>query len=534
MSARLICRTGRAAGTDIVVKAPVSLGASPESDVRLVAEGVSRKHARLYLEEDVCWIEDDGSTNGTFVNGQRVQKFRLRHLDVVTLARSVDLIFLQKDDQEVEESAPSLLEASIQWLNGPEQGNVFDLSMGETTVGRDWSCTVVIEEPVVSKVHLKITRLADYLTLQDLGSTNGTSVNDRPVENIRVLDGQETVTLGDTISFRVNVRRDPSAGVVSKPAEDTMVAQSFDQEWRTRLIWSADELDEIAAVQAKIKEAKKVAPDEPAAKKGKKKAAPAPKKPAAAPAKQAVVEEGREGTVLDPDALREAKAAPDGVLAAARRAKEGGQEEPGGEGTVLDPDALREAKAAPDGVLAAARRAKEGGQEEPGDLSAEETMLDPDAARKVQEAPNLVVAAAKRAKKSAPAEAGERTRVEASAEPEPVPDAVAKAAKAASESQPRITGIKLVDETRTISLNPGRHVVGRGFNARVNLDVEGVSREHALIEFDGLGVWVEDLDSVNGTVVNGKPFEGKQRVYDGDLLDFAGVKLRVEVVRKNE
>ena len=496
MIARLICRTGRAAGTDIVVKAPVSVGASPESDVRIVAEGVSRKHARLYLEEDVCWVEDDGSTNGTFVNGQRVQKFRLRHLDVVTLARSVDLVFLQKEDQEVEESAPSLWEASIQWLNGPEEGKVFDLPMGENTVGRDWSCTLVIEEPVVSKVHLKITRLADYLTLQDLGSTNGTSVDDRPVENIRVLDGQETVTLGDTISFRVNVRRDPSAGVVSKPAEDTMVAQSFDQEWRTRLIWSADELDEIAAVQAKIKEAK-AAPDEAAAKKGKKKAAPPPKKAAAAPAKQAAVEAG-------------------------------------GEGTVLDPDGLREAKAAPDGVLAAARRAKEGGEEEPGDLSAEETLLDPDAARKVQEAPNLVVAAGKRAKESEPEEAGERTRVEAPPEPEPIPDAVAKAAKAASEPKPRIIGIKLVDETRAISLNPGRHVVGRGFNARVNLDTEGVSREHALIEFDGLGVWLTDLDSVNGSGVNGKPVKGKQRVRDGDLLEFAGVKLRVEVVRRNE
>jgi pSer/pThr/pTyr-binding forkhead associated (FHA) protein len=68
----------------------------------------------------------------------------------------------------------------------------------------------------------------------------------------------------------------------------------------------------------------------------------------------------------------------------------------------------------------------------------------------------------------------------------------------------------------------------------VNLDTEGVSREHALIEFDGLGVWLTDLDSVNGSGVNGKPVKGKQRVRDGDLLEFAGVKLRVEVVRRNE
>ncbi len=32
---------------------------------------VSRQHARLYLDHDVRWVEDLGSTNGTFVNESR-------------------------------------------------------------------------------------------------------------------------------------------------------------------------------------------------------------------------------------------------------------------------------------------------------------------------------------------------------------------------------------------------------------------------------------------------------------------------------
>jgi hypothetical protein len=61
------------------------LGRSRECDVRIEDANVSRRHAELRREEDDYWIVDLGSTNGTELNGKRVQRARLSDGDRITL-----------------------------------------------------------------------------------------------------------------------------------------------------------------------------------------------------------------------------------------------------------------------------------------------------------------------------------------------------------------------------------------------------------------------------------------------------------------
>ena len=49
-----------------------TVGSAPDSDVILTDKTVSRRHATLKVTDHSCSIGDDGSTNGTFVNGRRV------------------------------------------------------------------------------------------------------------------------------------------------------------------------------------------------------------------------------------------------------------------------------------------------------------------------------------------------------------------------------------------------------------------------------------------------------------------------------
>ena len=125
MSATLIGRTGAVAGKDYAVADTVSIGAARKADVRIQVEGVSRIHARLWREGDDYYLEDAGSTNGTFLSGLRIRKDRLRHLDVVTLGRSVDLIFVIRDD-EPGAAAPALprgiISATLEPLDGADAG----------------------------------------------------------------------------------------------------------------------------------------------------------------------------------------------------------------------------------------------------------------------------------------------------------------------------------------------------------------------------------------------------------------------------
>jgi pSer/pThr/pTyr-binding forkhead associated (FHA) protein len=73
-------------------KPELSIGRRPGNDVRIEDVAVSGKHARItvvpnaYLDgaEDI-FIEDLGSTNGTRVNGETVQRRRLNHRDEIQI-----------------------------------------------------------------------------------------------------------------------------------------------------------------------------------------------------------------------------------------------------------------------------------------------------------------------------------------------------------------------------------------------------------------------------------------------------------------
>lgn len=60
-------------------------------------------------------------------------------------------------------------------------------------------------------------------------------------------------------------------------------------------------------------------------------------------------------------------------------------------------------------------------------------------------------------------------------------------------------------------------VIGRASNATIRLNDDGISRRHARIVQEGGALFIEDLQSANGTVVNGAPIS-RQRLEDGDKI----------------
>jgi hypothetical protein len=86
-----------------------------------------------------------------------------------------------------------------------------------------------------------------------------------------------------------------------------------------------------------------------------------------------------------------------------------------------------------------------------------------------------------------------------------------------------------LEEGSEFPINSAPLTVGRGGqNDLVLAGDDFASARHARIEARGDGVWVQDLDSTNGTYVNGSRVAGAERLEPGDVLRVGETDLRVE------
>jgi pSer/pThr/pTyr-binding forkhead associated (FHA) protein len=82
---------------------------------------------------------------------------------------------------------------------GPDEGNTVMLSEGVTVIGRGADNGIVVDEPGVSRQHASIRGDANGFWVVDLGSRNGTFVNDTPVgESPHRLRNWDRIQLGGT------------------------------------------------------------------------------------------------------------------------------------------------------------------------------------------------------------------------------------------------------------------------------------------------------------------------------------------------
>jgi DNA-binding CsgD family transcriptional regulator len=85
----------------------------------------------------------------------------------------------------------------LMWLVGtaPVSGNLpFRLTPGKHVVGRNARAQIVIENATVSRRHAQLVLVDGQISIEDLGSSNGTFVNERPIQ-------QSPLLLGDWVRF---------------------------------------------------------------------------------------------------------------------------------------------------------------------------------------------------------------------------------------------------------------------------------------------------------------------------------------------
>jgi diguanylate cyclase (GGDEF)-like protein len=73
----------------------------------------------------------------------------------------------------------------------------------------------------------------------------------------------------------------------------------------------------------------------------------------------------------------------------------------------------------------------------------------------------------------------------------------------------------------------GTHVIGRKENCELRITDDGISRQHARVRCEGDLIFVEDMESRNGTYVNGRRIKDPTPLHDGDKIQIG----RTTVVR---
>jgi phosphoserine phosphatase RsbU/P len=91
-----------------ISKSPFTIGRSDEADATIGDFRVSRLHARLVFDHDAYYVEDAGSRHGTFVNGMRQERVRLKNLDEITFGVP-GLKVIYHDGPAVDSAASMLL-----------------------------------------------------------------------------------------------------------------------------------------------------------------------------------------------------------------------------------------------------------------------------------------------------------------------------------------------------------------------------------------------------------------------------------------
>jgi predicted component of type VI protein secretion system len=81
---------------------------------------------------------------------------------------------------------------------------------------------------------------------------------------------------------------------------------------------------------------------------------------------------------------------------------------------------------------------------------------------------------------------------------------------------------------RSFALGRERTVIGRAPEADLQLEDEAVSWNHLEIERRGEVLMATDLDSRNGTALNGEPLDRPRRLRDGDTLIVGGFRLELK------
>ena len=196
-----------------------------KGDIILNDRECSSTHCQIQNIDGQYHIFDMNSTNGTFVNSERIVKAKLKSDDVIKMGsstfrfqleeeskvRHISTVFKNKKGEnnsksslvdtlietELRSQKESIINIKIRYHDG--KADEFDLRQKIIFIGRASSFGKFDQDPEISRRHVKI-KLNDTgeIFFEDQGSTNGTFLNGKKVKGMHILKPSDTIQAGLT------------------------------------------------------------------------------------------------------------------------------------------------------------------------------------------------------------------------------------------------------------------------------------------------------------------------------------------------
>jgi pSer/pThr/pTyr-binding forkhead associated (FHA) protein/NADPH-dependent 2,4-dienoyl-CoA reductase/sulfur reductase-like enzyme len=194
-------------GESIPLKSVMRIGRLPENDLALDDLGVSGQHAQIRWQGSAFVLEDLGSRNGTLLDGARMATpSRLTNGALIQVG-ATQLRFVLASAEKSAQTSTGLPEAPAMPIALPSDPVWGTLQIGERdialqvsslNIGRDAQTDIPLDDPTVSYIHAQIVLQGTDPYLRDLGSSNGTYVNEGLITVPHLLQDGDVLKLGAT------------------------------------------------------------------------------------------------------------------------------------------------------------------------------------------------------------------------------------------------------------------------------------------------------------------------------------------------
>lgn len=188
----------------------VTIGRGRLNTIIIHDNEVSRYHCRFVRVLEDYEIHDNGSTNGTFVNGQRVDQggWLLATRSIIELGDSITLEYLPTETASIYGAAAlNNLNVDLQTyylvmkrISQPEPEQ-YPLHESTIAIGRHIENDIVLPEQEVSRHHIRLVLDEKGYSIEDLGTLNGTEVNGVRVQGRVRLRPNDYIKIGTSVEM---------------------------------------------------------------------------------------------------------------------------------------------------------------------------------------------------------------------------------------------------------------------------------------------------------------------------------------------